>query len=280
MLLYFLRETCANLYRSKMLTTVSVITTGVLLFFLLIFSLVMINIRLWISGSENQPQISVYFDANISPELEAELIEKINSAAKPTSSSFISRDSSYNIFKNLYGSEMLASVEENPFPPVLELTFSKDIESGEINLICKRVGEFEGVESVVFSQEWLKKLQEFRDSVSKGLIAFAAVMILVVFFTIMNTIKLTVYAREDMIRNMQYIGASSWYIRAPFMLEGMFQGLIGAAIAVIASFLVRIFAANFDFYWGELKLFAAVLFFGASLGLLSSFFAVKKFIKL
>jgi cell division transport system permease protein len=277
---YFLRETCANLYRSKLLTTISVITTGVLLFFLLILSLVMINIRLWISGNENQPQVSVYFDADISTEAESELIEKVMSAAKPVGSNFISRDSSYNIFKNLYGSEMLASVEENPFPPVLELTFSNDIGTSEINLICKRIGEFEGVESVVFSQEWLKKLQSFRDSVSRGLVIFAVIMILVVFFTIMNTIKLTVYAREDMIRNMQYIGASGWYIRTPFVLEGMFQGLLGASIAVIASFLVRIFIPNFDFYWGEAKLFAGIMLFGAALGFFGSFFAVKKFIKL
>ena len=279
-LFYFLRETCANLYRSKLLTTISVITTGVLLFFLLILSLVMINIQRWISGNENQPQVSVYFNADILPLQETELIEKIIFAAKPINSNFISRDDSYEIFKNLYGNEMLAAVDENPFPPVLELTFSNDVQNGEINLISKRIGEFEGVESVVFSHEWLKKLQGFRDSVSRGLAVFAAVMILVVFFTIMNTIKLTVYAREDMIRNMQYIGASGWYIRTPFVLEGIVQGLLGAVIAVIASFFVRFFAAGFDFYCGDIKLFAGVLVFGGILGFLGSFFAVKKFIKL
>jgi len=280
LIIYFIREMFGNLYRSKLLTMVSVVTTGVLLFFLLVLSLVLLNIRLWIDGSENQPQVSVYFDTKLTPEEEINLIETINLVAKPLKSNFVSREESYEIFSNIYGSDMLTAVEDNPFPAVLELAFSKEIESGKINLLSQKIGDFEGVESVVYSQEWLKKLEDFRNSVSKGLAVFAVIMIAVVFFTITNTIKLSVYAREDMIRNMQYIGASGWYIRTPFVLEGIVQGILGAAFAIIALVPVKILAGNFQFYWGSPQFFAGIVIFGAFLGFFGSFFAVKKFIKI
>lgn len=271
---------CGNLYRSKLLTTVSVITSGVLLFFLLVLSLVLLNIRHWIGGSDSQPQISVYFDTKLTPQQEIDLIATINSVALPMSSNFVSREESYEIFKNLYGSEMLTAVDENPFPAVLELTFSNESESGKINLLSQKIGDYDGVESVVYSQEWLKQLQNFRNSVSKGLAVFAVIMIVVVFFTITNTIKLSVYAREDMIRNMQYIGASGWYIRTPFVLEGVVQGILGAMIAILALIPVKMLMGNFQFYWGNTQFFAGIIIFGAFLGFFGSFFAVKKFIKI
>lgn len=269
-----------NLYRSKLLTMVSVVTTGVLLFFLLCLSLVLLNIHFWINGSENQPQVSVYFDAKLTQEQEKKLVEEINLIAKPKNANFVSRDESYEIFKNLYGSEMLTAVEENPFPAVLELAFSKEIENEKINLLSKKIGDFNGVESVIYSQEWLKQLEDFRNSVSKGLAVFAVIMIVVVFFTITNTIKLSVYAREDMIRNMQYIGASGWYIRTPFVLEGIVQGILGAVFAILALIPVKILAGNFEFYWGNTQLFAGIIIFGGFLGFFGSFFAVKKFIRI
>jgi cell division transport system permease protein len=280
LIIYFIREMCGNLYRSKLLTTVSVITSGVLLFFLLVLSLVLLNIRHWIGGSDSQPQISVYFDTKLTPQQEIDLIATINSVALPMSSNFVSREESYEIFKNLYGSEMLTAVDENPFPAVLELTFSNESESGKINLLSQKIGDYDGVESVVYSQEWLKQLQNFRNSVSKGLAVFAVIMIVVVFFTITNTIKLSVYAREDMIRNMQYIGASGWYIRTPFVLEGVVQGILGAMIAILALIPVKMLMGNFQFYWGNTQFFAGIIIFGAFLGFFGSFFAVKKFIKI
>lgn len=280
LIIYFIREMCGNLYRSKLLTMVSVITTGVLLFFLLILSLVLLNIRNWISASENQPQISVYFDTKLTDNQEIDLIESINSVANAEKSNFISREESYEIFQNIYGSQMLAAVDENPFPAVLELAFSKETESKKINLLSEKIGDFDGVESVVYSQEWLTKLQDFRKSVSKGLVVFAVIMIVVVFFTITNTIKLSVYAREDMIRNMQYIGASGWYIRTPFVLEGIMQGILGAVIAIAALIPVKLLAGNFQFFWGNAQIFAGIVVFGAFLGFFGSFFAVKKFIKI
>ena len=280
LIFYFVKETCSNLYRSKLLTTVSIITTGVLLFFLLILSLVLLNVRLWISGSENNSQISVYFDVNLSAEQEKDLIEKINLTAAPLSTNFISRDESFEIFRTIYGSEMLLAVEENPFPAVLELSFSREIESSEINAIAVKINELDGVESIIYSQEWLERLEDFRRSVSKGLAVFSVIMIVVIFFTITNTIKLSVYARADMIRNMQYIGASRWYIRAPFVLEGIVQGILGAGIAIIALVPIKFLTGNFQFYWGSTQFFAGIIVFGAFLGFFGSFFAVKKFIKI
>ncbi|MCL2845707.1 MAG: ABC transporter permease [Chitinivibrionia bacterium] len=277
---YFLRETYANLRRSKLLTTVSVLTTGVLLFFLLALSLIMLNIHLWISG-ENQTQISVYFDTRISLVEERKIADSIiyNIAAN-ASARFISRDKSFEIFQSIYGSEMLTAIEGNPFPALLELAFGQDVSNEKIDSISQIIGSLQGVETVIFSHDWFEEVRNFRNSVSNGLFALATVMVLVVFFTIMNTIKLTVYAREDIISNMQYVGASGWYIKTPFILEGIVQGTLGGLIAVAAIFPMRFIIPDFDIYWGGAQILAGVVIFGAILGFFGSSFAVKKFIKI
>jgi cell division transport system permease protein len=277
---YFFKEMGDSLYRSKLVTSISIVTIGVLLFFLICLSLIILNVRRWVVENENQPQMSVYFNTNLSQEQESDLLININSVANAKKSKFITREESYNIFQSLYGSEMLSAVDENPFPAVLELNFPEDLPSGRIDFLSRVIDDFNGVESVVYSHEWMKKLQNFRSSISFGLAAFSIIMILVVFFTIMNTIKLTVYAREDMIRNMQYIGASGWYIRTPFVLEGIVQGMLGAFIALAAIVPVKLIVGNFNFYWGNMRFVVGIIFFGAVLGFLGSFFAVKKFIKL
>jgi len=276
---YFLRETCANLRRSKLLTTVSVLTTGVLLFFLLALSLIMLNVHRWISG-ENHAQISVYFDTGISQEKEKELIDSVNYIASPQFSKFISRNESLDIFMSIYGTEMLTAVEGNPFPALMELAFPQDFSDEKIDSLIQKIGNLHGVETVIHSHDWLEEVQSFRNSVSNGLAILAAVMILVVFFTIVNTIKLTVYAREDIISNMQYVGASGWYIKMPFILEGIVQGTIGALIAVAAVFPMRFILPEFEIYWGSARLLAGVVVFGGVLGFFGSSFAVKKFIKI
>lgn len=278
-LVYFFCEMCRNLYRSKLVTSVSVITIGILLFFLICLSLVMINVHKWINDNENQPQMSVYLSVNLSREQEDDLVQNIISTANAKKTKFVSRDESYNVFLSIYGSEMLSAIDENPFPAVLELGFSNDFQKYEIDRLSEKIGSFYGVESLVYSNEWLKKLEKFRMKVSFGLVIFSIIMVLVVFFTIMNTIKLTVYAREDMIKNMQYIGASGWYIRAPFVLEGIVQGILGALIALMTIMPIKIFVGKFNFYWGNVEFMALIILFGAVLGFFGSFFAVKKFIK-
>ncbi|MDR0303348.1 MAG: ABC transporter permease [Chitinispirillales bacterium] len=280
MFIYFLGEMCRNLYRSKLVTSVSVITIGILLFFLICLSLLMFNIRIWVNDNENQPQMSVYLDINLSQEQENSLAQDIIYIVNAQKINFISRDESYNIFRSLYGSEMLSAVDENPFPAVLEFRFSNDYPKDKIDLISKEIEKFDGVESLVYSNEWQKKLENFRLLISRGIIIFSIVMISVVFFTIMNTIKLTVYARKDMIKNMLYIGASGWYIRTPFVLEGIAQGTLGALIALAAVVPIKILAVNLNFYWGNMQFMAAIVLFGAILGFLGSFFAVRKFINI
>jgi cell division transport system permease protein len=239
----------------------------------------MINVHKWINDNENQPQMSVYLSVNLSREQEDDLVQNIISTANAKKTKFVSRDESYNVFLSIYGSEMLSAIDENPFPAVLELGFSNDFQKYEIDRLSEKIGSFYGVESLVYSNEWLKKLEKFRMKVSFGLVIFSIIMVLVVFFTIMNTIKLTVYAREDMIKNMQYIGASGWYIRAPFVLEGIVQGILGALIALMTIMPIKIFVGKFNFYWGNVEFMALIILFGAVLGFFGSFFAVKKFIK-
>jgi cell division transport system permease protein len=96
---------------------------------------------------------------------------------------------------------------------------------------------------------------------------------------IANTIKLTIYARRELVHNMHFVGATDAYIRAPFILEGMLQGFIGGALAVGGLFIIKIIpASHVPIYWGPWYTFLLLLPVGVLFGCIGSVDAVRKFL--
>ena len=107
------------------------------------------------------------------------------------------------------------------------------------------------------------------------IILFAAI-----FMSMKNTVQLTVFARRELVRNMQYVGASHWRIRGPFLLEGIVQGGLGALFAWVALMLLKstLFQQS-EILWGDPYLLPVLLYMGGSLGLVSGYVSVHRFIR-
>ncbi|MGH8873866.1 MAG: FtsX-like permease family protein, partial [Acidimicrobiia bacterium] len=120
-------------------------------------------------------------------------------------------------------------------------------------------------------------------------LGLASVLGLSAVILIANTIRMAIYARRDEVSIMKLVGASNWFIRVPFLLEGLIEGLLGAALAVFAVWLatsnlqdlgssIRVVTFNvtsgFFYRWGVL-----FLFFGAAAGVLGSLVGLRRFLK-
>lgn len=137
------------------------------------------------------------------------------------------------------------------------------------------------------------KLVDILESVRNGGAIFVVALIVVALFMIANTIKITITSRSTEISIMRMVGASNWYIRIPFMLEGIFIGLIGSIVpllilvygykfayvtmtSMMSSNLIT-FMSPYPLVW---QLGALLALLGAVVGLIGSFFSVRKFLKL
>src|SRR5207253_11178451 len=127
----------------------------------------------------------------------------------------------------------------NPLPASVEIRPRAPLAAPSLRVLAAELEQLPGVQEVEFGREWLDKLE----ALGRGLRAFAAGALVVVLgaalLVVANTIRLAVYARRDEIEIMKLVGATDGYVRAPFLMEGALQGLIGAALALGAVIAVQ-----------------------------------------
>ena len=120
---------------------------------------------------------------------------------------------------------------KNPLPTSYTLTLSNP---EQVKKTAAVVGEYDEVESTHYGQEIVEQLFRVATIIRWGGIALIIFLTFATLFIISNTIRLTVFARRREIGIMKYVGATNWFIRWPFLLEGLFLGFIGGAIADVA----------------------------------------------
>ena len=144
--------------------------------------------------------------------------------------------------------------------------------------------EIQGVENITYRKELLEFLEDriaMMYSVGLGLGILLGISAI---FLVSNTIRLTIFARHKSIQTMKLVGASRWFVRAPFLIEGIIQGSIGGILAsVIIYYLLTFFAQLISielvqFLHAETWIYAAVILCGMGLGLFGSAISVRKYI--
>ena len=162
----------------------------------------------------------------------------------------------------------------------------------DIPQITKTLNNMEGIEKAQYGGESIQDMIDTFEAIRYGGAAFILALGVLAIFLITNTIKMTIYTRQTEISIMRNVGAGNWYIKTPFMFEGMLIGIIGALIPVILT----IFGYGFlyDFFGGQFmsSMFvmqkpypftlqiAGVLFLsGAVVGIIGSFLAATKYLR-
>lgn len=128
--------------------------------------------------------------------------------------------------------EGLEVVEESFFPPSVEIAFGSPKSVQELESLAHLASQLNGVQEVLYGGPWLKKAFEVLNFFKKSLWALGVFLVGVSFFISASTLRLVFYQRKEEIEILRLVGATESFIKVPFLLEGVFQGLIGAALAV------------------------------------------------
>ena len=150
--LYFIREAFRALWEAKMVTFVSIVIVATALFFMVVLTIVSQNIQLVSQKISNEASVVVYLDNGLSDKELLSTYRNIDKLHFVDSSEFTSKDSAIEIFKRYYGSDMLSSVDENPFPASVNIKLKNGY---PIKRVKKVLSSVPGVESVSTSDEWL-----------------------------------------------------------------------------------------------------------------------------
>lgn len=287
---YFIKEVYTSFKRNIWMTLASIFTVVLSLFILGFFSIVILNLNKIADTLESQVQISVYLKDDLSQEEIDETKETLSKIEGLQDIKFTTREEAMENFKERLGDQQFlldALDDTNPLPDSFSLTVTSP---QQVKTIADTAAALDSVESASYSQDIINHLFNLTHLIR--LIGVALIILLTgaAIFIISNTIRLTVFARRKEIAIMKYVGATDWFIRWPFLLEGICLGFIGGGLATIFLYIVynqvtqEIYEAMAFFplipqhpFIDYISL--AILVAGIIIGALGSTISLKRFLK-
>ena len=221
------------------LISMGTITISILLFGA--FLLFIVNLNAWLLEWGQSLSMSVYLEDDIGEKGRRQVHEALKGLPNAEIRGYISKEQAMEDLREAFGSQaaLLEGFEQNPLPASFELMFKDaDMQSLHVERIKEDLETIAGVEEVQYSEQWIDRFEGILHLIKAGGFIVGGLLCLAVLFITTNTIKLTIYARREEIEIYKLVGATDGFVKAPFLLEGAFQGLIGGWIALGALYLV------------------------------------------
>ena len=179
---------------------------------------------------QDYDQVEIFMEETSSQEQIDGAMSKLENFEGVDSVAYRTKEEALDIMKERWGESgyLLDSLGENPLPASILISVNS-IE--DATAVSEYAGTLEGVEDIQYYQETVDKLTSVTNGLQIGALVVMAFLIVVCVVVVSNTIKLTVFARAREIRIMKYVGATNWFIRGPFMAEGIIIGIIAALAA-------------------------------------------------
>lgn len=292
---HYLVRTISTIAASPFTSLLTLVTTTTALLIFGLFLLLYQNVGQAFQDTQEKVSLSIFLKDLSSIEETKALSQKIRSMSQVARVEVITPQQALVNLKKTLGEEqyVLDGLEQsNPLPASLEVTFKDEVSLQEIEkTILPDFRSSTAVDKVVFNRGLFEQLRSLAN-VFKALGVWAILVLLVITaFMIANTIKLALYSHRDEIDIMRLVGASRNFIRGPYLIEGVLQGLLGALFSLGLLWLIfRLGSSalsNSDFFHlfiGELTFLKAthcglLLGCGSLIGLVGSYFAVAKFLK-
>lgn len=287
---YFIQEVFHSLRRNNWMTFASIGTVAVSLFVLGVFLILVLNMNRLAGMLESQVQISVYLEDHLTDREKRQIGYDIESLQGIDSVTYVDRETAKERLKDRLGDQKYlldALSDDNPLPDAFEVTVTTP---SVVESAAGAIDSMQGVEEAKYGQDVVEhlfditRLMRIFGFILMGLLGGATL------FIISNTIRLTVFARRKEIAIMKYVGATDWFIRWPFLLEGIVLGCIGGLIAAVA--LRSFYAAMAAKIYSTLAFFplmpqypfmnyvtAAILLAGIVIGAIGSVISLKRFLR-
>jgi cell division transport system permease protein len=287
---YFFRETVINLRRNLLMTIAAVSTVAISLLLLggvQILGMVVNNVTLnW----EAKVEISTYLRDDATQGEVRELQQDVTDNPYVEDVTFVSKKDAYEEFKQIYQDqpEFYENLPEDALPASLRIKLT---DADYTEQVAQSIEGAPGVDEVRFGGEIIKRLLQVNSLLRTITFTMSIILLIAAAGLIANTIRLAIYARRDEIAIMKLVGATNWFIRIPFMLEGVFAAFVGAAIAsgVVIGAQEFLFARMgralpflgnvFSFSTGDiLSIIGVLVTVGCGIGLIGSTLALRRFL--
>ena len=290
---YVMKQAIVNLWRNRTMTIASVVSVTATLLILGIIFLLIINISNFAEYASDQfDVVQVFLEEDLTNEEMRSIGDEILKIEEVASVTFESKVQALEKMKqewDEYSTVLMGLEDRNPLPDSYIVHIENIVYSDHV---ARSMSNISGIEEIKYYRDVIDKIKSIKAFIRNVGISIIVILLFVSTFVISNTIKLAVTSRKNEIQIMKYVGATHWFIRWPFILEGTLLGVLGALFAagliqvaysytyelltsnfyvIIAAYIVPVSGVMVD----VLEVFLPV---GAGIGALGSMWGVKRYL--
>ncbi|MDT8317857.1 MAG: permease-like cell division protein FtsX [bacterium] len=281
---------------------VNIITIGVIAVSFIIlggFIALFGNLKSLLADWEQRVQIEAYLKGGLPDSQIKELQNLISSLEGVGEVSYIGKDDAIRKFADEMPAiaGLVDDLDENPLPSSIRINLDEGHrEFIKVEALALRLGKMPGIDDVFYGQEWLEKFSGFISMLKLSGLILGLFLLLTTTFIISNTIRLALYARKEELEVMKLLGATNFFMKTPFLIEGLLQGLVGAAASLVSLYalysffvaklasksslsVVSLSSGSFQPAFLSLETIFYLLICGMALGLFGSFVSLGRFLK-
>ena len=234
---YNIRQAFRQLGRNKGKGFASICAITAMMLILGMFFVITVNVNLFSEMVKSDfEQVEIFIKDDCSESQVQQMMTDIQSRKDVENVQFRSKEDALKIMKQRWGESgyLLDSLNKNPLPSSLIIEVKHLEDADKITEFAKTL---DGVEDVKYYKETVEKLTKVTDFLQLTALIIMGFLVVVSVIVVSNTIKLTVFARAKEISIMSYIGATNWFIRGPFLVEGVIIGIISSLLSALITFI-------------------------------------------
>jgi len=236
-----MRQVGRNLRQTWMSQIMTLLTVSLSVLIFSLFYLIYTNMLMVGEELGDDLRLIVYLEEQPLPEMQEQLRRKITDFDEVEEIRFISPEEAYEQFAEQLGSnrDVLEDMPRDFLPASIVVTPLKTLRSlNQIKLFSDYLARLPGTMKVQYGQDWLERFYHFTRLLSIVVLLSGSLLILTTVFMVAYTIRLTIFGRQDELELLKLVGATNGYIRTPFLLEGLFQGLLGSMSGLTMLYLL------------------------------------------
>ena len=291
--IYFLNKGFANILSHRFVHLISMGTISISILFVGAFGLLFVNLDSWVQQWGQSLTMSVYLKPGVDVEAKAKIEAVLLDLTGAELRGFITQEMAKKDLIEALGDQagLTEGLGDIELPASFEIVFA-EVRRHDIDpqAIKAELEGLDGVDEVQYSEQWIERFEGFLYVLKLVGAIIGALLCVAVLFITTNTIKLTIYARRDEIEISKIVGATDWFVKMPFLIEGAIQGLISGLLALAILFLAYSLFSLKSFHLFGIPVIEVVflskghaislLGLSLALGLTGSFIAIGRFFRL
>ena len=239
-LLFLLSESFRALFRAKLPAAISSITIGIALVIFSLAYFTYVNLIGYSYKFKSKYRIEVFFQSDLNADKARDLFNTILISDGIEQGEFINKEKAAELFKSYFHEDINEIIGENPLPMGGRYDIAVDYRnSTQMRSMVLEIRRLEGVDVASFQQGVISRVDSIVENILGVSMAIGIAIFIIAVILVSNTIRLIIHARQEAIETMHLLGATNSFIRFPFVVEGIIQGILGAGFSLLILYLLR-----------------------------------------